>query len=208
MSLEQALADNTAACHALTIAIQSMGNPFPVAGAVGAGPAGAAAAPAPRGPGRPPKAAAAPATVAAPIAETGDPAGTLYYFNAPHNTVFSVKPGEKKPDVAGVQITPAEFVQKSQAAAAAPAQASLPDPFGAPAAAAASADPFAGPPKTMAEVTAKLHEINGSTVPSHGRAGVFAVLAKHGAKDIGGLLGKNLNEVFADAERLLTTGSI
>lgn len=200
MSLEQAITDLTAAVKALHTAFATAGNPFPV----NAAPAGAAPAePEKKGPGRPKKVVEPVDTT--PIPETGDPAGTKYFYNAQHNTVFSVKPGEKN-ELAGVAITPAEFVAKTEAAKA--AAAATPDPFAAPTPA---ADPFAAAaptPKSAQEVTELLMKIAHSKSPGHGREAVIGILSKYGIANVNQLGTVDTTAAYADAERLFTTGAL
>ena len=219
MSLEEALAANTAAIKELTLVMRSVGNPFPPSAAP------EAAAPPTKGkPGPKPKADKDTAAAGATIPETGDPVGTTYFYNVEHKTCFSRKPGETTSALAGVNITPAEFVEKTRAIAAsnvgtgpmaaATAAASAVDPFAMAAAPAASADPFAmaaapaGPPKTMEDVIAKLREVSTSVAPGRGNEGVVAGLKKFNAVNVGGLVGKNMDEVYQAFQTLLETGSI
>lgn len=211
MSLEEALAENTAALTALATIIRSMGSPFPQPGDA-ASPLAAGTptgAPAPRGPGRPKKTdAAPPAAGTTTVPETGDPAGTKYYENVQHKTVFSVKPGEKlDPALGGIEITAADFVAKRAAPAVGPAAAPA-DPFamssGQPA---AGADPFAmdatppAPPKTLQDCVNTLKDID----VKHGRPALTSALAAQGAQNVGGLNtpGRDFNAVYAAFKTLL-----
>ncbi len=217
MSLEEALAANTAAVKELVLVMRSVGNPFPQTVAA------APDAPAKGKPGPKPKAKVEDAAPAATIPETGDPVGTTYFYNVEHKTAFSRKPGENTSELAGVNITAQEFVEKTRAIAAAnigtgpmtAAVAPTVDPFAMAAAPAPSADPFAmseaappAKPKTLEDVIAKLREVSSSVAPGRGNEGVQAALKKFNAVNVGGLAGKNMDEVYQAFQTLLETGSI
>lgn len=216
MSLEEALAENTAALKALTVAMTTAGSPFPQPGDKASPLAGGTATgePPKRGPGRPTKAekeAADAAAAGQKIAETGDPVGTKYYENAQHKTVFSVKPGEKlDPALGGTEITAADFVAKRTALAQPATQpaatvAGAADPFAITNTPVAGADPFAmdstppAAPKTLQDCVNILKEID----TKHGRAMLSKALADQGAQNVGGLQTKDHTAVYAAFKTLL-----
>lgn len=205
MSLEQALADNTATMKTLITVLQSAGH----AVAPVAAPAVPKAA----------KADKTPAPVAdAPAAKQpvamGDPEGTQYFVIEAHNTVFAVKPGDVQPNVAGaVQVhvdtylaKKDEFAKKIKAAgaasseAAAPAQAPAATPaVPAPSAAAPAATVSAAEPG-FPDVVAKIKELHGL----QGNEGVLKVLGQYKASNVPGLQGKAGNaELIAAAQHFI-----
>lgn len=204
MSLEQALAENTATMKTLITVLQSAAH-------VTAAPAPTKSQKATQAP-----AAAAPtvAPATAPVDAAGNPIGTQYFDVPAHNTVFAVKPGEMKPEVAGaVQIADSQFVAKKaeyagkilaagnpsgETAAAAPVvQATTAAP--APSAQAQPVTASAAEP-AFTDVVAKVKELHGLK----GNEGVMVVLNKFGAASVPQLQGKATNtELIAEAKRLI-----
>lgn len=199
MSLEAALAENTAVMKQLITVMQSATHGTPAKTEKGKPAATPTAAP-----------DATRAAVPTPVA-FGDPAGTRYFVVEAHNTVFSVKPGDVEPTVAGaVEVhvdaylaKKDEFAKKIKAAGAA---ASAPAPTAAPATGEPSATPqvvtasAAQPQATepsFQEVVAKLqalHKLGGNDA-------LKRVLDKHGAAKVPDLNGKAANSVLiADTE--------
>ena len=201
MSLEAALAENTAVMKQLITVMQSATHGTPAKTEKAKPAATPTAAP--------------DATRAAVPSSTqvafGDPVGTRYFVVEAHNTVFSVKPGDVEPTVAGaVEVhvdaylaKKDEFAKKIKAAGAA---ASAPAPTAAPAtgepsatpqpATASAAQPQATEP-TFQDVVAKLqalHKLGGNDA-------LKRVLDKHGAAKVPDLNGKAANSVLiADTE--------
>ena len=198
MSLEQAIAENTAAVRALCTILQS-GASLPTGTAAVSG----------SGLG---------------LVE-GDPEGTRYFDIAKHNTVYKQKPGDKDPGFDGALIvSAAEYVKKEaeykalgkqvmadqkaktkdskDKAKAEPSTATAAAP--APSTPAASTASSSTPEKSDAEVTAKLSElakIKTEADPELGRKAARAVLdevaGKPGLKAPEVLALKINNKVFA-----------
>ena len=202
MSLEQALADNTAVMKTLITVLQSAAHAAPVAAAPKAVKADKTPAPV----------ADAPATKQ-PVA-MGDPDGTLYFVIEAHNTVFSVKPGEVQPNVAGAVQVDVDtylakkdaFAKKIKAAGAQSSEAAAPAP--APAATTAAPAPTAAAPAatvsvaepTFPDVVAKIKQLHAA----QGNDGVLKVLGKYGAANVPGLQGKAGNaELIAAAQHFI-----
>lgn len=199
MSLEQALAENTATMKTLITVLQSAGH---VTAAPTKPAKTTAAAP-----------AAAPAAAKTPVA-FGDPEGTRYFVVEAHNTVFAVKPGDVQPEVAGaVEVGVDEYIAKKDefakkikaatapsaatAAAAPVAQATTAAP--APTAQAQPVTASAAEP-TFVDVVAKVKELHGLK----GNEGVLAVLGKYGAPAVPQLQGKAPNaELIATTQALI-----
>lgn len=203
MSLEAALAENTAVMKQLITVMQSAthGTDKPVSTKKATAPAAAPAAPSTNG---------------STNDAAGNPIGTQYFDVPAHNTVYAVKPGEVAPNVAGAQpisdsqylTKKAEYQGKVNAAVAAPA-ASAPAPTAAPATgepsatpqpATASADPAPAAEPTFQDVVATcqaLHKLGGNEW-------LKRLLDKHGAPTLTPLNGKVANSVLiADAEALI-----
>lgn len=207
MSLEQALAENTATMKTLITVLQSAAHvttaPAPTK------PQKAAAAPT-----APLAQAASPASPASPALDAaGNPIGTQYFDVPAHNTVFAVKPGDMKPEVAGsMPIADSQYVTKkaeysgkikaagtpsSEPAAAAPvAQATTAAP--APSAQAQPDTASAAEP-AFTDVVAKVKELHGLK----GNEGVMAVLTKYGVGSVPQLQGKASNAELISATNLL-----
>lgn len=146
----------------------------------------------------------------------GNPIGTQYFDVPAHNTVYAVKPGEVAPNVAGaVAIADSQYLTKKaeyqgkvNAAVAAPA-ASAPAPTAAPATGAPSATPqpatasVAQPQAaeaTFQDVVNKARELHGLG----GNEWMKKLLDKHGAATLTPLNGKVPNAVLiADAQALI-----
>lgn len=222
MSLEQALADNTAVMKQL-IAVLST--------AVEAGGVAAPAGPASEAPKRTRRtkaeieaeaaAAAAPAATPAPTAEpaaadptaapgyllAGDPEGTRYFHIAKHNSVYKQKPGDPNCTIEGALIVSGaeyqkwaeEYAKNAQSVAASAATQVAPSPT----AHTASATPPAASPVagavTIQTVTEKLMQLH----KRDGNPGVKAILDKFGVASVPALATKNLVEVDAHVESVL-----
>lgn len=203
MSLEAALAENTAVMKQLITVMQSAthGTDKPVSTKKATAPAAAPAAPCVNG---------------STNDAAGNPIGTQYFDVPAHNTVYAVKPGEVAPNVAGAQpisdsqylTKKAEYQGKVNAAVAAPA-ASAPAPTAAP----ATGEPFATPQPATASadsapaadiafpaVVAKLQELH----KLGGNDWLKRVLDKHGATKVPDLNGKAPNAtLIADTEAVI-----
>lgn len=215
MALEDAIKELNENVLKLITVFSTAASPFPQPGS-DASPVNGDGTPKNKG-GRPTKAEAeakkaaeAAAAAGQKIAETGDPMGTKYFWNAAHNVAFSVKPGEKMPDgVTATEIPAAEFVAKRNATQQTAPQTGAADPF-AENASAAGGDPFAetaapapppAKPKTQEEVVAHLRKLNEKQ--GKGKDAVMRVLNQFGAVNVGGLVGKNQDEVYAAIEKEL-----
>lgn len=199
MSLEQALAENTATMKTLITVLQSAGH---VTAAPTKPAKTTASAP-----------AAAPAAAKTPVA-FGDPEGTRYFVVEAHNTVFAVKPGDVQPEVSGaVEVgvdayiaKKDEFAKKIKAATAPSAATAAAAPV-APATTAAPAPTAQAQPATASaadpafvDVVAKVKELHGLK----GNEGVMAVLTKYGVGSVPLLQGKAPNaELIATTQALI-----
>lgn len=199
MSLEQALAENTATMKTLITVLQSVGH----------------VTAAPTKPAKPTAVttAAAPASAKTPVA-FGDPEGTRYFVVEAHNTVFAVKPGDVQPEVAGaVEVgvdayiaKKDEFAKKIKAATAPSAETAAAAPV-APATTAAPAPTAQAQPATASaaepafvDVVAKVKELHGLK----GNEGVMGVLTKYGVGSVPLLQGKATNaELIATTQALI-----
>lgn len=223
MSLEQALAENTATMKQLITVLQSAAHPVesetkaPRAKKTEVATAAAAVASTP----------AQPAPAAGNTNDAaGNPIGTLYFDVPAHNTAYAVKPGELNPTVAGSQqISDTQFLTKKaqyaanfklpQEAAAAPAApapaapapvatpstaATAPSATPAPAtASAASAEP------SFVDVVNKFKELHALK----GNDGMLPLLQKHGATTLTALNGKVANAVLiADAQSAIDAAKL
>lgn len=193
MSLEQALAENTAVMKTLITVLQSAAHvSTPVAAPV----------------------AQSAAPVAAPKSPVafGDPEGTRYFVVEAHNTVYSLKPGDVETNVAGAQQVDVDtylakkdaFAKKIKAAApsVAPAAAAPVEPAttaapapsaAAPAATASAADP------TFVDVVNKVKELHAIS----GNPGVSQVLTQYGVAKVPELNGKAPNATLIAATQAL-----
>lgn len=209
MSLEQALAENTAALNRLATIL------------VSAAEAGAIAAPAPaekapRGKKAEAAAAAAPAAqspapAAAPAASTylneGDAPGTRYFHIPAHNTVYKQGPNDPDCTIAGAMlVSGAEYLlqkaaleKKFPTAAAAAAQATAPAPVATAPSATAQVDTASAGP-TFADVIARMRELHAAQQ----NAGVKRILDKYQVPSVPSLEGKAPNAtLIADVESAL-----
>lgn len=206
MSLEQALAENTATMKTLITVLQSVGHvataPVETAGK-GRKKAEAVAD------------ASAPADVSNALDAAGNPIGTRYFDVAAHNTVFAVKPGDVEPQVSGaVAISDTQFVAKkaeyagkikaagtqsaepAAPAPAAPATTAAPEPSAQAQAATASAVAD----KSFPDVVNKVKELHGL----QGNDGVLKLLTQYGVSRVPDLNGKaSNNDLIAAAEKLI-----
>lgn len=168
MSLEQALAENTAALNRLATILQS-GAILPAGTATPVAAAAAAAAAEPTAPKGTRAKKETPATTAQPAAaipgatgamrmplgvanagtlpslglQAGDPEGTLYFHIESHRTVAAVKPGEIVPNMAGIAEVDGATYAALKAKYAAPVPSSGAAAAGGAAAAPASTTPAA-----------------------------------------------------------------
>lgn len=213
MSLEQALAENTAALIRLHTVLTTA-TEVQASFGVSADAARAAAAPAAETkPTRTRKAAAAATEQAAatttvastdtagatttsfgPVVE-GDPDGTRYFVIAKHNTVCAIKPGEQIPNVEGQKEVSGEhyLIAKAQLAAkfaTAPAATQTTTQATATTAPTATAQQVSAPEgPTFEQVVAKARELHGLK----GNDGLMVVLTKFGAGSVPALNGKAPN---------------
>jgi len=215
MSLEQALAENTAALNRLATVLVSAAEagaiaaPAPAAEkaprgkkaeAAAAAPAAAATAPAPA-------AAAASAPAASTYLNEGDAPGTRYFHIPAHNTVYKQGPNDPDCAIAGAMlVSGAEYLlqkaaleKKFPTAAAAAAQDAAPVPaVTAPSATAQPATASAGP--TFADVIARMRELHAAQQ----NAGVKRILDKYQVPSVPSLEGKAPNAtLIADVESAL-----
>lgn len=199
MSLEQALAENTAVMKQLITVMQSATHGSVKQDA--------------------PKKETAPAASTPAAGHTndavGNPIGTQYFDVPAHNTVYAVKPGETAPNVAGAMpiadsqylTKKAEYAGKVNAAVATAAPA--PAPTAAPATGAPSATPQPatasvaqpqGAEVAFPAVVAKLQELH----KLGGNDWLKRVLDKHGATKVPDLNGKAPNAtLIADTEAVI-----
>lgn len=209
MSLEQALADNTAAMNRLATVLVTAAE----AGALAASAIAAAPAPAEVKAVRAKKADAAPAVNDADLPNEGDPKGTRYFHIPQHNTVYRQQPGEPDCALAGAAlVSGAEYLQHKAdiekkfptaatpaPEAAAPAPAATPAPAtSAPSAPAPAATASDGP--TFEQVVAKMRELHAAQQ----NAGVKKVLDLYKATSVPQLNGKATNaELIAAIDGVL-----
>ncbi|UZZ64542.1 hypothetical protein [Curvibacter phage PCA1] len=223
MSLEQALAENTAAMNRL-VTVLTTATEAQASFAVSAGAAQAAAAPAEAKATRTRKNTAAVAetaaavTTAAPAATApaannlgpvveGDPDGTRYFVIPKHNTVCAIKPGEVVPNMESqIEVSGANYlIAKAQLAAKfATAPAVTQTTTQAPATTAPSATAQVvtvqeGP--TFEQVVAKARELHALK----NNEGLMVILNQFGAASVPALQGKAPNaELIAAIEKELT----
>lgn len=167
MSLEQQLAENTAALKQLIVVLSSA----PIASQPDTAPPAAAAVPEKK---------TRKAKEVALLLNEGDPEGTKYFHIAEHNTVYRQLPGDVDCTLTGAtQVTGAEYlIQKAELAKKFPT-AVTPEPVTATTAPIATVPVVAasaGP--AFSDVVAKLRELQGA----HGNAAVGEFLAKNGVK--------------------------
>lgn len=212
MSLEQALAENTAALNRLATILVSASEAGAIAAPAPAekAPRGkkteaAAAAPAAQAP------APAEAATSTPAASTylneGDAPGTRYFHIPAHNTVYKQGPNDPDCTIAGAMlVSGAEYLlqkaaleKKFPTAAAAAAQATAPAHVAtAPSATAQPATASAGP--TFADVIARMRELHAAQQ----NAGVKRILDKYQVPSVPSLEGKAPNAtLIADVESAL-----
>jgi hypothetical protein len=200
MSLEQALTENTKALLALTAAL--------AAGGLVSAPVAEAAVTKSTKTKKVTQQEQAEADAAAGkfgAPNEGDPAGTMYFLNQKHNSVYRQFPGDPHVTIAeSKQISGADFLahQAAQAAAAqstksaSSATTSAVDP-----AQAAGADLFASEPVKVdrATMVAKLME----AAQAKGQPALVPILKKAGAVNVPGIAEDKIQEVYEGACALL-----
>lgn len=163
MSLEQALAENTATLKLVLAALQA-GALVPAGAAQTAVATAAAETTAPKATRARKPAAETPAASTTPTAAAttndgkrempnrlvDDPQGTLYFHIAKHNTVAKVLPGEVIPSIEGIEECSGTQYQNWKSHYAAQVPSSGAAPTGGSAAAPASSTPAAGPASSQA----------------------------------------------------------
>lgn len=212
MSLEQALAENTAALNRLATVLVSAAEAGAIAAPAPAekaprGKKAEAAAPAAQAPASAAAAPAAAAPAASGYLNEGDAPGTRYFHIPAHNTVYKQGPNDPDCTIAGAMlVSGAEYLlqkaaleKKFPTAAAAAAQATAPAPVAtAPSATAQPATASAGP--TFADVIARMRELHAAQQ----NAGVKRILDKYQVPSVPSLEGKAPNAtLIADVESAL-----
>ncbi|MDP2263256.1 MAG: hypothetical protein Q8K24_08870 [Hydrogenophaga sp.] len=207
MSLEQALAENTAAIKHLITVMSSVQHVAPATSAKKekqtATPAAEVAAPA---------AVAAPAP--APTADSlGNPVGTVYIHIPAHKTVAAVKPGDVMPSLPSQETVTAEqytalrqqYAANLPAAVATAPAAAAPAPAAAPVATAPSVAAPAATASGFPDVVAKIKELHALV----GNDGLTPFLAKHGVSRVPELAGKASNDaLIAEVQALIDNAKL